>query len=84
MKAVQKRGKANAGDKSMLDALLPALAVVEGHFQDSLQGGLRLAAQAAKAGAESTKEMDARVGKARSLGPRALGFVDLYSLFRSS
>ena len=32
--------------------------------------------QAAKAGAESTKEMDAKIGKARSLGPRALGFVD--------
>ena len=76
LKAVQKRGKANAGDKSMVDALLPALAALEGHFQDSLQDALRLAAQAAKAGAEATKEMDARIGKARSLGARALGFVD--------
>ena len=76
LKAVQRRGKANAGDKSMVDALLPALAALEGHFQDSLQDALRLAAQAAKAGAEATKEMDARIGKAKSLGPRALGFVD--------
>jgi dihydroxyacetone kinase-like protein len=76
LKAVQKRGKAQAGDKSMVDALLPAITALEGHTQDGLAQALRLAAQAAKAGAESTKEMDARIGKARSLGPRALGFVD--------
>jgi phosphoenolpyruvate---glycerone phosphotransferase subunit DhaL len=76
LKAVQKRGKANPGDKSMVDALQPALTALEGHTQDGLAQALRLAAQAAKAGAESTKEMDARTGKARSLGPRALGFVD--------
>jgi dihydroxyacetone kinase-like protein len=78
LKAVQKRGKAQAGDKSMVDALLPALTALQegGHTQDSLAEALRLAAQAAKADAESTKEMDARIGKAKSLGPRALGFVD--------
>jgi len=76
LKAVQKRGKAKAGDKSMVDALLPAVTALEGHTEENLTDALRLATQAAKAGAESTKEMDARIGKARSLGPRALGFVD--------
>ena len=76
LKAIQKRGKAKAGDKTMVDALLPACLALEGHSQDSLTEALRLAVQAAKAGAENTKEMDARIGKARSLGPRALGFVD--------
>jgi dihydroxyacetone kinase-like protein len=76
LKAIQKRGKAQAGDKTMVDALLPAVTALEGHSEDSLLEALRLAAQAAKAGAESTKEMDARMGKARSLGARALGYID--------
>ena len=71
LKTIQKRGKAKAGDKTMVDALQPACIALEGHTQDSLTEALRLAAQAAKAGAENTKEMDARIGKARSLGARA-------------
>jgi dihydroxyacetone kinase-like protein len=76
LKAIRGRGKAKAGDKTMVDALLPAVAALEGHAVDGLGEALRLAAQAAKAGAEGTKEMTARIGKARSLGPRALGYID--------
>ena len=76
LNAIQKRGKAKAGDKTMVDALLPAVTVLENHAPDSLTEALRLATQAAKAGAEHTKGLDARLGKARSLGARALGYVD--------
>jgi dihydroxyacetone kinase-like protein len=76
LKAIQGRGKAKAGDKTMVDALLPACTALEGHAEEGLTEALRLVAQAAKAGAESTKEMTARIGKARSLGPRALGYID--------
>ncbi len=74
--AIQMRGKAKAGDKSMVDALLPACATLDEHAEDRLPDALRQAVQAAKAGAEDTKEMTASVGKAKSLGPRALGYID--------
>jgi dihydroxyacetone kinase-like protein len=76
LKAVQERGKAKAGDKTMVDALLPVCAALEGYAENSLPEALRRAALAAKAGAESTKEMVAGLGKARSLGPRTLGYID--------
>jgi phosphoenolpyruvate---glycerone phosphotransferase subunit DhaL len=76
LKAIQARGKAKAGDKTMVDALLPACAVLDEHTEDNLPEALQRAVQAAKSGADSTKEMVAGLGKARSLGPRALGYID--------
>jgi len=76
-KGIQQRGKATAGDKTMLDALLPACAALPQDLSCIyLTEALRLVVEAAKTGAESTKEMVARVGKAKSLGPRALGYID--------
>ncbi|EYB69213.1 hypothetical protein DEIPH_ctg011orf0206 [Deinococcus phoenicis] len=64
------RGKAEAGDKTMLDAWRPAL--------DALERGetLRQAAQAAAAGAEATTTLIARKGRASYLGERSLGHID--------
>ena len=67
---VQKRGKAARGDKTMVDALAPAVdAAKQGETLDQV-------AKAALAGAESTKNMIAKFGRAKFLGERSLGFQD--------
>jgi phosphoenolpyruvate---glycerone phosphotransferase subunit DhaL len=75
---IQDRGKAERGEKTMVDAWLPAAealraAAVEGQ---SLQACLRAAAKAAEAGAEATKAMLASKGRASRLGERVLGHMD--------
>ncbi|MFB3825214.1 MAG: dihydroxyacetone kinase subunit DhaL [Bryobacteraceae bacterium] len=70
VEGIQQRGKAAPGDKTMLDALLPAVAALE-------QGlGLGAAAEAAEAGARATIPMQARKGRASYLGPRSVGHQD--------
>jgi phosphoenolpyruvate---glycerone phosphotransferase subunit DhaL len=70
IKGVQARGKAEPGDKTMIDALLPALQAL----QDG--GDLVASADAAKAGMEATIPMEARKGRASYLGPRSVGHQD--------
>ena len=67
---VQMRGKAEPGDKTMIDALLPALQAL----QDG--GDLVASADAAKAGMEATIPLEARKGRASYLGPRSVGHQD--------
>jgi dihydroxyacetone kinase-like protein len=64
------RGKAVAGDKTMVDALAPAVQV-------ALAGGdLTAIADAADQGAESTIPLVARKGRASYLGQRSAGHLD--------
>lgn len=75
---VQSRGKAEAGDKTMVDAWLPAAAAAEkaaGHGA-SLEEVLRSAASAAQQGAVDTEPLIARKGRASYLGERAIGHRD--------
>ncbi|MFO1207756.1 MAG: dihydroxyacetone kinase subunit DhaL [Amaricoccus sp.] len=75
---IRDRGKAEPGDKTMLDAWAPA-AVAAGEAEAAgtdLAGCLAAAAAAAEAGAEATRGMVARKGRAERLGERALGHVD--------
>ncbi len=67
---VQARGKAVAGDKTMIDALLPALQALKDG------GDLTASADAAKAGMEATIPLEARKGRASYLGPRSVGHQD--------
>jgi len=75
---VRARGNANPGDKTMIDALLPAVeaAHVAAERGESLDDVVADAARAAVEGVEATKSMIAMTGKAKSLGNRSLGFVD--------
>lgn len=72
------RGRAHPGDKTMVDALAPAveayLAAIDGGVD--LVEALGQAAEAAKTGAEATKEMAAKVGRAKFLGQRSIGIQD--------
>jgi dihydroxyacetone kinase-like protein len=69
---------AKVGDKTMLDALAPAVEALA----SAAAAGLGLpqafaaAAQAARRGAEATAAMQARFGRARNLGPRSVGHAD--------
>jgi dihydroxyacetone kinase-like protein len=71
---VQGLGKAEPGDKTMLDALLPALdALREG---GELGEALRRSADAAEDGMKATIPLEARKGRASYLGPRSVGHQD--------
>ena len=74
---VKKRGKAEVGDKTIVDALQPAVeAAKEAAGQGSVADVFRAAATAAEEGAESTVPMRARRGRASYLGVRAEGHQD--------
>ncbi|OKJ18312.1 dihydroxyacetone kinase [Streptomyces sp. CB00316] len=66
--AVGQLGGAQAGDKTMLDALLPAA--------EALASSFRGAADTARAGAEATVPLQARKGRASYLGERSIGHQD--------
>ena len=81
---------AKVGDKTLIDALVPAVrAMVDASKKGlSLEEALENAAQAAKQGAESTKNLVAKKGKARYLGEATLGYQDpgataIYLIFKS-
>lgn len=69
-------GGAEPGDKTLLDALAPAVQAIENRQDLSLEEGLHLAAEAAELGAQSTREMVASEGRARFLGERSLAHPD--------
>lgn len=75
---VQRRGRAEPGDKTMVDALLPASAALDAAAAGgaSLAEGLRAAAEAADRGAEETIPLVARKGRASYLGERSAGHLD--------
>jgi dihydroxyacetone kinase-like protein len=71
---VQSRGKAEPGDKTMLDALIPAVAALE--RASELDAGLRAAADAAREGMLATTPLVARKGRASYLAERSAGHQD--------
>ncbi|MFG2087634.1 dihydroxyacetone kinase subunit DhaL [Spirillospora sp. NPDC048824] len=75
---VQDLGKAVEGDKTMVDALAPAVAAYEAALADGagLPGCVRAAAGAAAEGADATVPMQARKGRASYLGARSIGHMD--------
>ena len=74
--AVVRRGKANLGDKTILDALHPAAVAARETQEDDLAAILKQAAEAAEAGAQATASMIARTGRSSRLGERTLGHQD--------
>ena len=74
--AVQGRGQASPGDKTMVDALQPAALKADELSSAPLDETLVLVTEAARQGREQTKDMVARIGKAKTLGERSLGHPD--------
>lgn len=75
---VQKQSKAKVGDKTMMDALVPAVAAARNTCDagKSIPQALADSADAAEKGAVSTKDCIARFGRAKNLGDRTLGHQD--------
>jgi len=75
---VQRIGAASEGDKTMVDALAPAVAAfdVELAAGGSLESAVRRASAAATGGMRATIPLQARKGRASYLGPRSVGHQD--------
>jgi dihydroxyacetone kinase-like protein len=87
LEGVQSRGKAQPGDKTMLDALLPAVQALE--QAPDLDSGLSAALQGAEQGMNATTPLVARKGRASYLGERSKdhqdpGATSTYYLFKTA
>ncbi len=74
--AVQDRGKAKPGDKTMLDVLYPAAQAASKSTNKYLTILMKEVSSTAEQGVENTRSMIATVGKAKTLGERSLGYPD--------
>jgi dihydroxyacetone kinase phosphoprotein-dependent L subunit len=86
--AIKERGKARIGDKTMVDALEPAVEAMNNNRDKGLAPMLKAATEAAAQGVENTKKYQAKFGRAKSLMERAVGFQDagatsVWIIFRS-
>jgi phosphoenolpyruvate---glycerone phosphotransferase subunit DhaL len=78
LEGVVARGKAEAGDKTMYDALAPAVDALDAALAEGRpwSAALRGASAAAEAGRDATTPMLARKGRASYLGERSIGHQD--------
>jgi phosphoenolpyruvate---glycerone phosphotransferase subunit DhaL len=76
LEGIVARGKAEPEDKTMFDALAPAVQTLEMSAAGSFAEALRAAADAADKGRDATIEMQARKGRASYLGERSIGHQD--------
>lgn len=74
--AIQERGGAQVGDKTMVDALAPAVDALAANAGKGLLEMLKAAEEAARCGMEDTKKYVAKFGRAKSLLERAIGHQD--------
>jgi dihydroxyacetone kinase-like protein len=78
VEGVVQRGRAEAGDKTMFDALAPALDTLDAALANEagLAAALHDATTAAEKGRDATESMVARKGRASYLGQRSVGHKD--------
>jgi dihydroxyacetone kinase-like protein len=78
LEGLQKRSKARIGDKTLMDAMIPAVQTLSEAIEkgSTIQESMSLAAEAAENGATSTKEFKATFGRAKNLGDRTIGCQD--------
>jgi dihydroxyacetone kinase phosphoprotein-dependent L subunit len=86
--AIKERGKAQMGDKTMVDALEPAVEAMKKTEGAGMVPMLKAGEDAAAWGVENTKNYQAKFGRAKSLMERAVGFQDagatsVWIIFRS-
>jgi dihydroxyacetone kinase-like protein len=73
---IQRRGKAELGDKTMVDALSPAVSAFQSSADNDISEAARAAEDTAKTAAEATRPLEARKGRASYLGERSIGHQD--------
>jgi dihydroxyacetone kinase-like protein len=73
---VRKQTKAQKGDKTMMDALIPAVEAMQAVESDDVKAILEAGAKAALEGADATVQMKANFGRARNYGEQSIGYMD--------
>lgn len=73
---IKELGEAQPGDKTMLDALIPATEAFGASASEGIPEAAKAAAEAAEQGAEATVPLVARKGRASYLGERSAGHLD--------
>lgn len=75
---VQERGKAQVGDKTIMDTLIPALKALQENFADTgdFVSAFTDAVSAGKEGMESTIDLVSKIGRSSRLGERSKGAQD--------
>lgn len=73
---VQQQTKAQKGDKTMMDALIPAVEAIRNCTSDDISEVMKAGAEAALAGTQSTIDLKANFGRARNYGERSIGYMD--------
>jgi phosphoenolpyruvate---glycerone phosphotransferase subunit DhaL len=78
IEGIKTRGRSDVGDKTLLDALVPAVDTIEKHAADgdSVASTVRAAAVTAREQAEATRQMQAMRGRASYTGERSIGSLD--------
>lgn len=78
IEGIKARGKSDRGDKTMLDALIPAFDALKAAYQNGLENkkAFQMAEDAALEGLEYTKTIIAKKGRASYLGERSIGHQD--------
>lgn len=78
IEGIKARGGADVGDKTLLDALVPLTDALETQLEAGagVAAALQAAATAARHGAEATRELQARRGRASYTGERSIGHPD--------
>jgi dihydroxyacetone kinase phosphoprotein-dependent L subunit len=78
IEGIKARGRSDVGDKTLLDALVPATDSIEESIAagTDAQGMLRTAARVARERAEATRSMQAMRGRASYTGERSIGTLD--------
>ncbi len=91
LQGVLQRGKAELEDKTMVDAMVPAVDALKASVEagESISQALKAAVEAAEKGMQATIPLQARKGRASYLGERSIGHQDpgatsTYLLFKSA
>jgi dihydroxyacetone kinase len=76
--AIKSISQARVGDKTLVDALFPAVAAYQAALDDGkdFTGALADMKQAANAGRDNTKDLVAKIGRSSRLGERSKGVID--------
>ena len=73
---MQKQTKAVVGDKTLMDALVPAVEALESNQESGIESMFAAATIAAEEGAKNTKALVAKFGRARNLKEKVIGYTD--------
>ncbi len=78
VEGIKARGKADVGDKTLLDTLVPMTDAIEEQVRCGADASriLQVAAETARSSAEATRELQARRGRASYSGERSIGTLD--------